>query len=66
MKYLVQAILIDGNYETPIESIKTDDDRATVEWLMKRHKNNPDYRYVVMDIATQEILINTTRNIFGW
>ena len=66
MKYLVQAILIDGNIETVIDSIKTDDDRATVEWLMRRHKSNPDYRYVVMDIATQEILINTTRNIFGW
>jgi hypothetical protein len=66
MKYLVQAILIDGNIETVIDSIKTDDDRATVEWLMRRHKNNPHYRYVVMDIATQEILINTTRNIFGW
>lgn len=66
MKYLVQAILIDGNIECPIESIKTDDDRATVEFLMKRHKTSSNYRYVVMDIATQEILINTTRNIFGW
>jgi hypothetical protein len=66
MKYLVQSILIDGNIETVIESIKTDDVRAMVEWLMKRHKNSHNYRYVVMDIATQEILINTTRNIFGW
>lgn len=66
MKYLVQAILIDGNIETVIDSIKTNDDRATVEFLMKRHKTSSNYRYVVMDIATQEILINTTRNIFGW
>lgn len=66
MKYLVQAILIDGDIETVIDSIKTDDDRATVERLMRRHKASSDYRYVVMDIATQEILINTTRNIYGW
>ena len=65
MKYLVQAILEDGNIETVIDSIKTDDDRATVELLMKRHKNSSHYRYVVMDIAAQETLINTTRNIFG-
>lgn len=56
---------MDGNFETVIDSIKSDDDRATVEWLMKRHKTSSHYRYVVMDIATQQILINTTRNIYG-
>lgn len=66
MKYLVQAILEDGNIETVIDSIKTDDHRKTVEFVMKRHKTSSMYRYVVMDIATREILINTTRNIYGW
>ena len=66
MKYLVQAILIDGDIECPIESIKTDDCHATIDWLMKRHKSSNSYRYVAMAIATQEILINTTRNIYGW
>lgn len=66
MKYLVQAILHDGDIEAVVDSIKTDDDKATVEFLMRRHKNSNHYQYIVMDIATQEILINTTRNIFGW
>ena len=66
MKYLVQAILIDGDIETVIDSIKTDDDRQTVEFLMRRHRTNPHYLYTVMDIETKEILIHTTRNIFGW
>lgn len=70
MKYLVQAILVDNTgrntIETVVDSIKTDDDRATVEMLMKRHKNNPHYIYNSIDIETQELLIHTTRNIFGW
>lgn len=70
MKYLAQAILIDNDgrntIESVIDSIKTDDDRATIEFLMRRHKNNPHYLYKVIDIATQEVVISTTRNIFGW
>lgn len=42
MKYLVQAILVEGSLETVIDSIKTDDDRKTIEWLMRRHKTSPD------------------------
>lgn len=66
MKYLVQAILVDGEIETVIDSIKTNDDHYTIDILMRRHKNNPHYLYTVMDIETQEILIHTTRNIYGW
>lgn len=66
MKFLAQAILIDGDRETVIDSIKTDNDKQTIDFLMRRHKNNPHYLYTVMDIETQEILIHTTRNIYGW
>ena len=70
MKYLAQAILIDNDgrntIESVVDSIKTDDDRATIEFLMRRHKNNPHYLYKVIDIETQEVVISTTRNIFGW
>ena len=65
MMYLAQAILEDGSLNTVIDSIKTDDPRATIEWMMRRHKNSSNYRYVVMVISTREIIINTTRNIFG-
>lgn len=64
MKYLVQAILIEGSIEIVVDSIKTDYDRATVEMLMKRHRNNSHYIYNVMDIETQELLIHTSRNIY--
>lgn len=64
MEYLVQAILTDGDIETVIDSIKTDDDKATVDFLMRRHKTNSHYRYVVMEISTQKVVINTTRNIY--
>lgn len=68
MKYLAQAILIDNTgrdtIETVIDSIKTDNDRETVKFLMKRHRTNPHYLYVVMDIETQEVVIHTDRNIY--
>lgn len=64
MKYLVQAILVEGSLETVVDSIKTDDDRQTIEWLMRRHKTSPNYLYIVMDIATQTVVASTTRNIY--
>lgn len=64
MKYLVQAILVEGSLETVVYSIKTDDDRQTIEWLMRRHKTSPNYLYIVMDIATQTVVASTTRNIY--
>ena len=67
-KYLVQAILIDNTgretIETVINSIRTDDDKAAVEYLMKKHRGSDKYLYNVMDLETQEIIISTTRNIY--
>lgn len=66
MKYLVQAILHDGEIETVIDSFKTDDYKQTIEFLMKKHRNCNRYQYVAMDIETGELLENTTKNIFAW
>ena len=66
MKYLVQAILIDGDIETVIDSIKTDDYQKTIDFVMMRHKSSSDYLYIVMDIDTREIVTRTTKNRFGW
>ena len=62
MKYLVQAILNDGNCETVIDSIKTDNMLKTLHMVMKRHKNSYKYTYHVMVIATQHVM--TFDNIF--
>ena len=62
MKYLVQAILKDGNCETVIDSIKTDNMLKTLHAVMKRHKNSYNYTYNVMVIATQHVM--TFDNIF--
>lgn len=40
MKYLVQAILIDGEIETVIGSIKSDDYKRTALFLMKSHRHS--------------------------
>lgn len=66
MKYLAQAILIDGEVETVVNSIKTDDYNATIRFLMQRHKSSSQYLYIAMDIETQEILVHTEQNLFSW
>lgn len=66
MKYLVQAILHDGNVEKVVDSFKTDDYKVTLDFLMKKHKTNYHYQYTVMQITTHEIVVNTTHNIFAW
>lgn len=65
MKYLVQAILIDGDIQCPIESFKTDDYNETLEFVMKRHKSSTKYLYMAMDIETQEVLVRTMENAFS-
>lgn len=64
MKYLVQAILFDGDSERVVDSIKTDDVNATLEFVMKRHKSNYHYKYFSMEIATQEVTEH--KNKFQW
>lgn len=70
MKYLAQAILIDdtgrNTVETVIDSFKTDDYPATVEYMMRRHRNSTHYLYRVIEIETQEVVISTTENKFAW
>lgn len=64
-KFLVQAILSDGDFETVIDSIKTDDSNRIIEFLMKKHKSSRKYTYIVMDILTQEIVMKTTNNKYA-
>lgn len=62
MKYLVQAILKDGEHETVIDSIKTDNMLKTLHFVMKKHKHSYNYIYNVMVIATNHVM--TFDNIF--
>lgn len=62
MKYLVQAILNDGDINSVVDSFKTNDYNSTLDFLMRRHKNSYHYQYVVMEIATQEIIIRDSLN----
>lgn len=62
MKYLVQAILKDGEQETVIDSIKTDNMVRALHLVMKKHRNSYKYTYNVMVIATNHVM--TFDNIF--
>ena len=67
MKYLVQGILIAGANETVIDSIKTDDYKATLDFVMKRHKASNKYLYIAMEIETQKEVFRTDKNkYFLW
>lgn len=64
MKYLVQAILIDGNVETVSASIKSDDYNDTALFLMMKHRHSYKYLYRAMDLETGQIVMSTTKNEF--
>lgn len=46
MRYLVQAILIDGDIETVVGSIKSDDYKAAATFLMMMHRHG--YKYLTV------------------
>ena len=64
MKYLVQAILVDGEIETVVDSIKSNDYKDTARFIMKRHRHSYYYLYRAMDIETGQIVMSTTKNEF--
>lgn len=64
MRYLVQAILIDGDIETVVGSIKSDDYKAAATFPMMMHRHGYKYLYRAMDIETGEIVMSTTKNEF--
>lgn len=64
MRYLVQAILIDGEIETVVDSRKSDSYRETARSLMARHRHSYHYLYRAMDLKTGEIVLSTTANEF--
>lgn len=66
-KYLVQAILIDGDVQCPIDSFKTNDLQATIDFVMKRHKTSNKYLYIAIEIETQKEVFRTDKNkYFLW
>ena len=64
MKYLVQAILVDGDRETVVDSVRTDNGVRTMNAFMKRHRNSYKYVYNVMTIDTGHLIISTRDNIY--
>ena len=64
MKYLVQAILVDGEIETVVGSIKSDDYKYAALFLMMAHRRSYKYLYRAMDIETGQIVMSTTKNEF--
>ena len=66
MKYLVQAILVDGEIETVTDSIKTDDFSKTLDFVMKRHKTSREHVYLAMEVESQTIVERTNKNKYGW
>lgn len=65
-EYMVQAILIDGQIERVIHSIKTTDYQAALDTLMKLHRNSYHYLYIAMAIENQEIVFKSNKNKFAW
>ena len=61
MKYLVQAILVDGEIETVVGSIKSDDYKNTALFLMMKHRHSYKYLYRAMDIETMQIVITAAK-----
>lgn len=55
-KYLVQAILIDGERETVVNSTRTNDPVHALHAFMKLHRNSYKYQYNVMNIETQHVM----------
>ena len=68
--YRVQAILIDttgrDTIETIVNSLTTDDYKAALDYLMKKHKSSNHYLYNVLDLKTMELIYSSTDNKYYW
>ena len=66
--YRVQAILIDttgrGTIETVIDSCTTQDYKATLDRLMKKHKSSVHYQYNVVDLKTEDLIYSSLENVY--
>ena len=60
----ITRVLIDGDIETVVGSIKSDDYKAAATFLMMMHRHGYKYLYRAMDIETGEIVMSTTKNEF--
>ena len=61
-KYIVQAILMDGEQETVIDSVRTDNFLPVLHKFMKRHIHSYKYSYNVLVIDTGHVM--SFENIF--
>lgn len=55
-KYLVQAVLVDGEAERVIDSIKTDNPLHALHHVMKRHRHSYNYKYNVLIVESGHVL----------
>ena len=64
--YRVQAILIDttgrNTIETITDSYTTQDYKAALDHLMKKHKSSNHYQYNVLDLKTEELIYSSKEN----
>ena len=64
--YRVQAILIDttgrNTIETITDSYTTQDYKAALDRLMKKHKSSNHYLYNVLDLNTVELIYSSKEN----
>ena len=64
--YRVQAILIDTTGRSTIETISdsctTQDYKATLDRLMKKHKSSNHYQYNVLDLKIEELIYSSMEN----
>ncbi|MCD8073647.1 MAG: hypothetical protein LUF27_01185 [Lachnospiraceae bacterium] len=63
-KYVVQAILIDGDHERVINSTHTDDYEYALDVFMRLHRSSHSYIYNVMDLATKQVTKYGYKNIY--
>lgn len=61
-KYLVQAILFDGENERVVNSCKTNNPVQALHSFMKLHRHSYNYKYFIMTIETQ--FVQSFKNIF--
>ena len=63
MKYLVQSLITtDDGISSVVDSIKTDDYKKIIDWLMQKHHNVNYYAYIAMEIESQSIVLKVENN----
>ena len=68
-RYRVQSILHDRTGRDEIESVAdsfaTNDYKAVLDIVMHKHRFSSSYEYIVLEIATQTVIVRTTENKYS-